>query len=72
MRQLWPLRARTPEGKRAKIEVLFAYVLGRDGHRSDWDIMCVRQLLFKLGGVRNEDILKQRLERVGDRTLDAP
>jgi hypothetical protein len=53
-KRLWSLTAKTNEGKAAKLQVLFAYVLGEEWHQPDeeanMDIELTRQLLFELAG----------------------
>lgn len=64
MAHLWSLPAKTTEGKKAKLKVLFDFVLGDEWHQtdkdSDWEIKMARRLLFELAGVSNADILGEQ------------
>jgi hypothetical protein len=61
MKRLWPLPAKTNEGKAAKVQVLFAYVLGEEWHRTDddvdSDVELTRQLLFELAGTSGSEVI---------------
>jgi hypothetical protein len=61
VKRLWSLPAQTPDGKKAKVRVLFDYILDSDWHCSDkdadWDIEMTRKLLFELAGTSTAEIL---------------
>jgi hypothetical protein len=68
VKRLWSLPAKTAEGKKAKVRVLFEYILNSDWRCSDedadWNIEMTRKLLFELAGTSTAEIL-------GDQADDA-
>ena len=54
VKQMWATRARTPEGRRAKLLVLLLHVMADDWRdddgRADWDIRMARDLLIEFVG----------------------
>lgn len=64
VREMWPIRARTADGRRAKFEVLIACCMGPDWERNDkdadWDAMMARSLLLEFIGGKEGEELRQR------------
>ncbi|WP_063686009.1 hypothetical protein [Bradyrhizobium stylosanthis] len=64
VKEMWPIKARTADGRRAKFEVLVACCMSLDWQDTDkdadWDTMMARHLLLEFMGGKEADELRKR------------
>jgi hypothetical protein len=62
MQQMWPIKAQTADGRRAKVSVLLSCVMPDDwlavDDKAEWEIRTARELLFEFVGGESGDELR--------------